>query len=54
VDVTTNVMHENVSLLLENDQSLEDIQSKTDDLTQAVPRPRVHCCVVVFTGGSAA
>jgi hypothetical protein len=38
IEVTTNTMHDNISLLLENDSELEEIEGKANNMTdQVVP-----------------
>eukprot|EP00613_Pedinella_sp_CCMP2098_P049799 CAMPEP_0171848750 /NCGR_PEP_ID=MMETSP0992-20121227/19219_1 /TAXON_ID=483369 /ORGANISM="non described non described, Strain CCMP2098" /LENGTH=254 /DNA_ID=CAMNT_0012467733 /DNA_START=8 /DNA_END=768 /DNA_ORIENTATION=+ len=38
IDVTTNVMQENISLLLENDAKLEEIEGKSEHMTSAADK----------------
>ena len=40
IDVTTNTMQENISLLLENDSKLEEIEGKSNNMTEAADKFR--------------
>ena len=42
IEVTTNTMHENISLMLENDGKLEEIEGKANNMTEQVLWRCVH------------